>query len=294
MPTLVLALLWLMIAGPAAAHGDEAHGAGLPWTFDPWVVVPLATLALAYGTGMAKLARRRRRPPLPARDVMFWTGLATLAGALLSPLHWLGEHLFSFHMVEHEIVMAVSAPLIVLARPMGTLMWGLPANVRRVAATYSASPPLRAIWRRATVSATATIVHGAAIWAWHVPALFDAAVTNLVLHRLQHATFFASALLFWWAIIWRTERGQAAWHLFATMVHTSLLGALMALTPRVLYIAQTRTALDWGLTPLEDQQLAGMIMWVPAGTVYAGAAMVMLALWIRGSTQGNARDARGF
>jgi cytochrome c oxidase assembly factor CtaG len=150
--------------------------------------------------------------------------------------------------------------------------------------------PVRGGWNWCTGATNATIIHGIAIWAWHVPVLFDAAVTNTALHRLQHVSFLATAILFWWAIVWRSDHGAAAWHLFLTMVHTSILGALMALAPRVLYIAQTQTAMAWGLMPLEDQQLAGMIMWVPAGTVYAAAAMTMLALWIRGSSGGGAQN----
>ncbi|TGV96544.1 cytochrome c oxidase assembly protein, partial [Mesorhizobium sp. M2E.F.Ca.ET.154.01.1.1] len=130
-----------------------------------------------------------------------------------------------------------------------------------------------------------------AIWAWHVPILFDAVVTDTALHRLQHLSFFVTAILFWWAIAWRSDYGASAWYLFVTMIHTSVLGALMALAPRVLYVAQTQTATAWGLTPLEDQQLAGMIMWVPAGTIYAAAAMTMLALWIRSSSEREAQDA---
>jgi putative membrane protein len=217
--------------------------------------------------------------------------MLTLAGALLSPLHWLGEHLFTFHMIEHEIVMAVSSPLIVFARPVGTLLWGLPGTARRVAGSVMHWPLVRGPWDWCTGATNATIIHGAAIWAWHMPVLFDAAVTNPALHRLQHLSFFATAILFWWAIVWRSDYGAAAWHLFATMIHTSILGALMALAPRVLYVAQTQTAMAWGLTPLEDQQLAGMIMWVPAGTIYAAAAMTMLALWIRGSSERRTQNA---
>ena len=119
-------------------------------------------------------------------------------------------------------------------------------------------------------------MHGVAIWAWHAPILFDAAVTNIVLHRLQHLSFLLTAIVFWWSVLRNSNAGLAAWHLFVTMLHTSVLGALMALAPRVLYQAQTATAAAWGLTPLEDQQLAGIIMWVPAGTIYAGAALAML------------------
>ncbi|MGX9146326.1 cytochrome c oxidase assembly protein [Mesorhizobium sp. 128a] len=292
MPTLICALLSLIIASPAMAHGDEPHGSWLPWTFDPWIVLPIATLAALYGVGAARLAKRSRRPSgMLIRVLLYSCGVLTLAAALLSPLHWLGEHLFTFHMIEHEIVMAVSAPLIVLARPAGSLLWGLPAGGRRIAGSLMRTPLIRGPWDWCSSATKATIIHGLAIWAWHVPVMFDAAVTNIALHRIQHLCFFATAMLFWWAIVWRSHYGASAWHLFATMIHTSVLGALMALAPRVLYVAQTQTAMAWGLTPLGDQQLAGMIMWVPAGTIYAAAAMTMLALWIRGSSGRRTQNA---
>jgi putative membrane protein len=115
--------------------------------------------------------------------------------------------------------------------------------------------------------------------------VFDAAVTNPFLHRLQHLSFFLTAVLFWWSVLWRSGRGVATWHLFATMMHTAVLGALMALAPRVLYTVQTQAAASWGMTPLEDQQLAGILMWIPAGTIYAGAALAMAALWINQSSR---------
>ncbi|MER8434253.1 cytochrome c oxidase assembly protein [Mesorhizobium caraganae] len=292
MPALICTLIFFMSATAAMAHGDEVHAGGLPWTFDLWIVLPLAMLAALYGIGVMRLAWRARRPGgLLIRALFYFGGMLTLAGALLSPLHWLGEHLFTFHMIEHEIVMAVSAPLIVLARPVGVLLWGLPGRARRIAGSAMLSPSIRAPWDWFAGATNATIIHGAAIWIWHVPTLFDAAVTDTAVHRLQHLSFFATAILFWWAIVWRTDYGASAWHLFATMIHTSVLGALMALAPRVLYTAQTQAAMEWGLTPLEDQQLAGMIMWIPAGTIYAAAAMTMLALWIRGSSERRPKNA---
>jgi cytochrome c oxidase assembly factor CtaG len=201
--------------------------------------------------------------------------------ALVSPLHWLGERLLSFHMVEHEILMAVSAPLLAIARPAGTLLWSLPRRVRLLIGRWMRLPATDAVWGFLSAGRTATILHAMAIWGWHAPLLFDAAVSNLVLHRLQHLSFFLTAVLFWWSVFRRSETGAAAWHVFITMLHTSVLGALMALAPRLLYEEQQRAAAVWGLTPLEDQQLAGIIMWVPAGTIYAGAALALLALWIR-------------
>jgi cytochrome c oxidase assembly factor CtaG len=292
MPTLIRTLMAVLVAVPAMAHGGAGHDSGAVWTFDPWVVVPLATLAILYVVGSLKRTERSCLPrQMRWRSLLFWGGILTLAGALISPLHWLGEHLLSFHMIEHEIVMAVAAPLVVLARPIGTLLWGLPRPARRAAGSLMRAPAVLGLWRRCTGATIAAVIHGIAIWGWHLPILFDAALATTTVHRLQHLSFFVTAIVFWWAVVWKTDYGAAAWTLFLTMVHTSVLGALMALAPRVLYVAQTQTATAWGMTPLEDQQLAGLIMWVPAGIVYAGAAMAMLALWIGTSSQERRHNA---
>jgi putative membrane protein len=291
--TLVFAASW---AGAALAHGGEPHDSGAIWTFDPWIVAPLLAVALCYALG-AQALRRRRRAGGAVRAwqaVLFGAGWATLAGALVSPLHWLGEHLFTFHMIEHEVVMAVSAPLLIAARPIGTMLWSLPHNARMAAGRMLRRRSIVSAWDWLSAGGNATVLHGIAIWAWHAPVLFDAAVTNVTMHRLQHLSFLLTAILFWWSLLYRSNPGAAAWHLFVTMMHTSILGALMALAPKVLYQAQTATAAEWGLTPLQDQQLAGLIMWVPAGTIYAGAAMALTVLWIRKSGEMRRRsDAIG-
>jgi cytochrome c oxidase assembly factor CtaG len=186
-------------------------------------------------------------------------------------------------MIEHELVMAVATPLLVLSRPAGALLWALPKTTRRAIGRATRANPLRHLWVALTQPAHATVIHGVAIWAWHVPTLFDAAITNVALHRLQHVSFLLTALLFWWAMVRRSDHGAACGHVFLTMIHTGLLGALMTVAPHVLYAIQTAHAREWGLTPLEDQQLAGLVMWIPAGTVYAGAALAFAALWIRRS-----------
>jgi putative membrane protein len=281
-------------ARPASAHGSEVHLSHSIWTFDPWIVAPLAIAGTFYAVGGWRLWWRAResRQSILWRAAAYGIGWITLIAALVSPLHWLGEHLFTFHMIEHEILMAVSAPMVVVARPIGALMWGMPGRVRHWIGRMMKSRAGQASWEWVGRGTTATTLHAIAIWAWHAPVLFDAAVNSVSLHRLQHLSFFATALLFWWSALWRSDRGVAAWHLFLTMLHTSILGALMALSPRVLYIAQTRVSEAWGLTPLEDQQLAGMVMWIPAGTIYAGAALTLLALWISTSQKGGGRDRR--
>lgn len=277
----LLVVLPFLSASGAWAHGGEEHGPG--WTFDPWVVVPLFASLILYAGGTLRLWRRAGvgRGIGPWQAAAYAMGWLSLVGALLSPLHWFGERLFTLHMVEHEIVMAVSAPLLVLARPGGAFVWALPTGLRRPVWCMVRLLPLRWVWAVLSAPVAATVLHGAAIWIWHVPAFFDATVQHVGIHRMQHLSFLTTALLFWWALLRRCEPGPAAAHVVLTMIHTGLLGALLTFAPRVLYGAQTAQSSLWGLTPLEDQQLAGLIMWVPAGTVYAGAALGFLALWLK-------------
>jgi putative membrane protein len=273
----------LLAAGlPAAAlaHGDAPHGDGLPWTFDPWVVTPLVATLLLYGIGLAALWRHAGagRGIGFSHAAAYLCGWLVLAGALTSPLHWLGEHLFTAHMIEHELAMAVAAPLLVLGRPMAAALWAFPLSTRQRLTRITRSRPARAVWGALALPPVATVLHGIAIWVWHVPQFFDATVTQIGLHRLQHLSFVLTALLFWWALLRRSHPLGAAGHLFVTMIHTGVLGALLTFAPRVLYARQTFDAMRWGLTPLEDQQLAGAVMWAPGGLIYAGAALGFIAL----------------
>jgi cytochrome c oxidase assembly factor CtaG len=284
----LLTLLLVLIAGSALAHGGEDHGA-FTWEWDFWIVAPLALSAILYWRGVQLLWRRAGR----GRGIQIWqvlcfaAGWGTLFGALCSPLHWLGEHLFTAHMIEHELLMAVAAPLLAVSRPLGAFMRALPQTWRRTLTKGGRSATVHSTWAGIMDPTAATILHGIALWVWHAPKLFDATVTDETLHRLQHISFLGSALIFWWALFRRPrcDFGSGAIHVFATMVHMSLLGALLVLSPQLLYRAQTASAPEFGFTPLEDQQLGGLVMWVPAGTIYALVALAMFGFWIA-STSG--------
>lgn len=272
--------LWAALPAAAFAHGDVRHGDRMPWTFDPWVVTPLLVALLFYTGGLAALWRRAGmwRGIGLGHASAYLAGWLVLAGALTSPLHWLGERLFTAHMIEHELAMAVAAPLLVLGRPMAAALWAFPPAGRRRITRVARSWPAQVTWAVLTLPPVATLLHGLAIWGWHVPPLFDATVTEIALHRLQHLSFVLSALLFWWALLRRCHPLGASAHLVVTMIHTGILGALLTFAPRVLYARQTFDAMRWGLTPLEDQQLAGAVMWAPGGLLYAGAALGFLGL----------------
>jgi putative membrane protein len=258
------------------------------WTFDLWITGPLLLSAGLYATGVTRLWSRAgigRGIPGP-RVGCYCTGWLALVLALMSPIHKWGTGLFSIHMVEHELVMAVAAPLLVSGRPGAAFAWALPIRLRRALPTILHRSGLQRVWGGLTRPVAATVIHGIAIWAWHIPPLFDAAVTNVELHRLQHVSFLMTGLLFWWTLVRRRNAGIAAGHLFATMLHTSILGAIVALAPHVLYRLQTERSGEWGMTALQDQQLAGLIMWIPAGLAYAGAALLFFAVWVKRSGAG--------
>jgi len=256
------------------------------WSFEPGIVLPLALAAGLYARGLRALWRQAgaghgiRRWQAAA----FAAGWLVLAIALVSPLHELGETLFSAHMAQHELLMAVAAPLLVLGRPLLPFLWGLPMAWRRDAGHWTSRPAMRSAWHALTLPSIAWTVHALAIWVWHAPRLYDAAVTSDVVHALQHASFLGSALLFWWALIHgrngRLRYGASVLYVFTTALHTTALGAVLSLASQPLYPAYAATA-AWGLTPLEDQQLAGLIMWVPAGIAYLVAALALMAEWLR-------------
>jgi putative membrane protein len=193
--------------------------------------------------------------------------------ALVSPLQWLSERMLTAHMVEHELLMVAAAPLLVLS----------PISARRWLGTLATAPPVAAVWAVLTTASVTTLIHVATILAWHTPSLFEAAISNPILHKLQHTTFLVTALFFWWALFNLPKRqlGVGAAHLFATMMAMSLLGALLTLTLRLWYPSYSEPS--FGFTPLEDQQLAGLVMWIPGCSVYAIAALVFLAVWIASS-----------
>ncbi len=323
-PLTILPCVPLLLALPALARAHVLSAdAGAPrvfaWTFEPWVVALMLTSVGLYGAGYLRLrARSQRGRGVRARQLAaFSAGAVALVVALNSPLDALSAALFSAHMLQHELLMIVAAPFLVLGRPLAVWLWALPPGARPAIGAFVRATPCRAVWRGLTHPVFAWLFHATALWVWHAPRLFEAALASPGIHTLQHTSFLLSALLFWWTILgepahhFRSAHGgragsdasrgaHAMLSLFTTMVHTGALGALLTLSPGIWYPAYIETVSSLGFDPLQDQQLGGLVMWVPGGLTYLIAALVIGARWLtrRGPAQfvahvSRATQARG-
>lgn len=282
---LMAALLIALGAAPALAHGTREGPVG--WTLDPLLTVPLALSLIIYVAGWIRLSKRASSPVRPG---LFLAGWAVLALSLTSPLHEAGERSFTMHMIEHELIMVVSTLLLALSNAGGVLAWGLPFALRRVLAGGWKSP-LQDLWKRLTEPVAATIVQGAVMWGWHAPPLFDRALDSFGWHVAQHAFFFVSSLLFWWAMLHPRGRGSgygvSAVCLFATSLIGGALGALMSFSSSPWYADYAAMGMTGiGLDPVDDQRLAGLIMWIPGGLVHGAMALALAYRWLKASEGG--------
>jgi putative membrane protein len=289
---LFIATCLLSISTSVFAHEGKPHQLAdlwYTWSFDPFSVLSLTISGLLYTRGIYCLWRESGL----FHGIGFWEAIAFVTGwiwlfiALVSPLHPWGEVLFSAHMTQHEILMLVSAPLFILGRPFIAAVWALPSAWRKQVGIITKNRPIAGTWKFFTNPFVAWAVHASTLWIWHIPFLFQATLKSDLVHTLQHISFFLSALLFWWAII-ASPRGLKSYgagvlYLFTTSIHSGLLGAFLTFASVVYYPAYSHSTASWGLTPIEDQQLGGLIMWVPAGMVYIVAGLLMFAGWMRES-----------
>jgi putative membrane protein len=269
------------------AHQEQAltpHELWVAWNTHPILVLVIGTAVALFLRGWHRggAGGRGWRHPVGA------AGLAALAFALLSPLDALGGALASAHMLQHIILIVVAAPLLVAGGVLATMMLGLPSSVRRAAhrAAWStgAGPVVRTLRR----PGTAWLLHVGALWLWHSAALYEAALGSHWLHGLEHVSFLATALLFWSVALLpqpspRVFPGVAMLLVFTMALQSVILSALLTFSPTPWYGSYGESARAWGLDPLADQQLAGVMMWVPGGLVYVGIALLLVTAGIRRS-----------
>jgi putative membrane protein len=274
-----------LLLGHTGPHGLGAT-ALRNWTWEPVTIVLLIVSAAVYVRGIRNLWRRAGR----GEGVRAWEaaafglGLGCLAVALLSPLAWLSDVLFSAHMTQHELLMLVAAPLMVFGRPLQAALWAFSPARRESAGRQLRRRGVLRTWHALTAPLTVFALHAVALWIWHVPALYGAALAHDGIHALQHFCFVVTAALFWWGMVngryGRIGYGAGVFYVFVTALHSSILGALMTIAPTVWYVEHERGAAAWHVDPLVDQQLAGLLMWIPSGVIFIVFGLALLAAWV--------------
>jgi putative membrane protein len=270
----------------ALAHNGVVHGSTDPRALSPWDLAAFTVLLLfatLYWVGSYRLAMRgavHRR----FEQAAFALGWMAMVAAVLPPIDRWAIELFSAHMAQHELMMLVGVPLMIAGRPLPICIAGLPGRVRPAVTGMLQSRAGGSMWRGLTSPLAAWVLHGLAIWVWHLPALYDAAAGNEAIHALQHASFVSTAAFFWWGMLYgrygRVGYGAAVFYVFTTAVHTGALGAFLTFARSPIYPFYAAPAIAHGVDQLADQQLAGLVMWIPAGFVLTVLGIALFAAWL--------------
>lgn len=265
---------------PHAGRPVAPHDVATAWSIDPLILGIVMAVAIAYrrGSQRSALAERGKR--------CFWVGIAVVLVALVSPLDGVAGALASVHMVQHMLLVVVAAPLLAWSRPISTLLQAEPIRWRKATGRWRRKvrlTPSRLEWL--THPFLAWLALAASLWVWHSSYLYGMALRVEAVHGLEHMIFLVAGVWFWSAVLkgmWtpRHSLGPSILLLFTMGIQGVLLSVMLTFSDRPWYDEYLATAPLWGMTALEDQHLAGLIMWIPGGLIYTGAALAILARWI--------------
>ena len=274
---------------PVLAHSGqppEPHDLWAAWNLDPLLLLALVAAVWLHGRG--SLARGRRTGE-PWRRHAFVGAVVAIAVAVLSPLDALSSALASAHMVQHLLLVLVAAPLLAWSAPGAALVHALPTAAHRTVARWRSRTGLNRRNLRLLREPTAVwLLHVGVLWFWHGAGPYDAALGNELLHVVEHASFLATGVLFWRVVVGsraagRVSNGFGVLLVFTMGMQSVFLSLLLTFAREPWYMGYAGTTAPWGLEPLADQQLAGVIMWIPASLVYLGTALTLLVAWVQAS-----------
>lgn len=277
-----------LLPTPAYAHASEHHGSW--WTLDPLIVTPLALFSALYLGGLLRLKHKKHAGvsmrPLALSSAA--VGAIALFLALIWPFDAFSEFSFAVHMAQHMLLIVVAGPLLALGRI------GIPINAAIAAVSPAAAGVLslpRKWLRLLLMPSVAFVLHGAVLWTWHSPMLFELALRVEWVHILEHLSFLIGGYWYWTVLIRHSENegyGSAALSVLSTLMHTGLLGALFTFASRPMYATYIDAQGSVELA-LQDQQLAGLLMWVPMGACYLIGGLAFVAAWLRTADRGKQR-----
>jgi putative membrane protein len=286
----LLAGLLALIPGAAFAHDDMARAPSVSalwsaWEFDPFFVAGAVVAGWLFWQGVRMVNRAHPRSPVPRKkSVYFYSGLAVMVIAIMSPLAAYDTVLFSAHMWQHLLITMVAAPLLLLGSPITLVLRAASPAVRRsVLLPILHSLPIKAL----AFPVVAWLVFAGTMWASHFSPLFNEALENVWAHRFEHAWYLSAALLFWWPVVaadptpWRMNHPVRMLYVFLQMPQNSFLALAIYSSSSVLYEHYATFERDWGPTPLGDQQLAGITMWVGGDLLFLIAVAFVAYGWVK-------------
>jgi cytochrome c oxidase assembly factor CtaG len=276
------------------------------WDWRPDVIIVLALAGTLFITGWRRLRRRTMASPRTGsgwqasagwRPISYVAGLIFVGLALMSPLDVLASQLFSMHMIQHLLLIMIAPPLMLIANPMPFMLWGLPDKWRLkigrgLARLLNGKSIFRQYLRKATTPGVVWMIWLVSIISWHDPNAYNAALRSNVVHDIEHLTFFFGGMLFWWHVTGAGPRihkqfgliGRTAFALSAVPPNM-LIGAAIAFATESIYTYYNNVPRLMGLSVLEDQQLGGVIMWVPGSMMYIIAALVLISRLLQGESR---------
>jgi cytochrome c oxidase assembly factor CtaG len=244
------------------------------WPIEPWILVPLLVGVGLYLRGWASLRRRHHARLTGWNALAFLGGAATILVALGSPIGDLAHRLLLVHMIQHLLLMMVAPPLIWLGAPLAPSLRGLPGPLGIVVARILSAQIVRRLGSIVGHPITTWSAFVASLWAWHTPALYELALRSHLWHHLEHASLFGVGLLVWWTVSqpWPSRPVWPRWamipYLALADLQNTALAAILTFADRVLYPTYGAMPRLWGISALEDQATAGVIMWVPGSIAF--------------------------
>jgi putative membrane protein len=282
MPGVSLSMLLTLL------HGFYDGPFLLAWEFDPFVTTGLIAASAVYWWAWRKVRASNGPQPPTWYAWVYAAGIFTLAFSLLGPLETYNASLFSLHMTQHLVIMQISTPLLLLGRPAHLILRALPPQkTKRTIGFAFGKSKVRYAIIAITGPIIAFLLFSVNLGLWHLPIFYDAAVQNDWIHHLQHLLFAGFALIYWWIIIdpiprhHRLPEGWAIGSIFLSMMIGSGIGAILTLSSTVLYPTYALATNPWGLSPLVDQQIGGLIMWVGSFLLYMGVAIFLAAKFLK-------------
>lgn len=278
-------LAWLGLAGVASAHSGSVPAPSFPsvlflWSFDPTIVLPLVLAAGGYLWAVRRVDAAHQLTPVPRMRIVAWlAGLCVIELALQSPIEAYDTSLFSDHMVQHVLLTVIAAPLLALGAPITlVLRFARPDVRKRWILPVLHSRVLKVI----SFPVVSWILFAGYMWVSHFSGLFELSLENPLVHQLEHVGYLGTALLFWWPAVaadpspWRMRHPTRLLYTFLQMPQNTFLGVTIYSASVPLYPYYINLVRTWGPSALDDQRMAGVIMWVGGDVVFMTAMMLIL------------------